>query len=165
MSAGIHEVTQLLARESLYLDERRWDEWLALYADDCIFWLPTWLEEDRLGTDPDAELSFIYLEGITALRERVWRIQSGQSRASRLGHRTAHVMGSPVIVDGTSPDECRALASGAVHVFHTERSTQHCFFGRYDYSLRREAGAWRIARKHVTLMNDRIPTFLDINFV
>lgn len=165
MSADPNEVMQLLARESLYLDERRWDEWLALYSDDCIFWLPTWLEEERLGTDPEAELSFIYLQGISALRERVWRIQSGQSRASRLGHRTAHVMGSPVIVDGTTSEECRALTSGAVHVFHTQRSTQHCFFGRYDYSLRRETGAWRIVRKHVTLMNDRIPTFLDINFI
>lgn len=165
MNSTTWEVTQLLAREALYLDERRWDDWLALYTDDCLFWMPAWIEEDQLGTDPDTQLSFIYLQGITALKERAWRIKSGQSRASRIGHRTAHVMGSPVIEAGATADECRALASGAVHVFHPERSTQHCFFGRYDYSLRREAGAWRIARKHVTLMNDRIPTFLDINFI
>jgi 3-phenylpropionate/cinnamic acid dioxygenase small subunit len=165
MNSTPSEVTQLLALEALYLDERRWDDWLSLYTEDCLFWLPTWLDEGRLGKDPETELSFIYLEGRTALKERVWRIKSGQSRASRIGHRTAHVIGSPVVLEGPGTDECRALASGAVHVFHTQRSTQHCFFGRYEYTLRREAGAWRIARKHITLMNDRIPTFLDIHFV
>ena len=105
MNASAFEVIQLLAREALYLDERRWDAWLALFTDDCLFWLPAWLEEDRLGTDPETELSFVYLQGITALKERAWRIQSGQSRASRIGHRTAHVMGSPVIEGGATADE------------------------------------------------------------
>ena len=159
------DVTQLLALEALYLDQRRWDDWLSLYTDDCLFWIPAWLEEGKLGTDPESELSFVYLQGITSLRERVWRIQSGQSRASRIGHRTAHVMGSPAILPGDHEGECTALTAGSVQVFHPQRFTQHCFFGRYEYTLRQESGAWRIVRKHVTLMNDRIPTFLDINFV
>jgi len=32
----------VIHREALYLDERRWDDWLALYHDDAEFWVPAW---------------------------------------------------------------------------------------------------------------------------
>jgi benzoate/toluate 1,2-dioxygenase beta subunit len=44
--------TDLLYREAAYLDERRWQEWLALYADDAEFWLPAWDEDGRPTDDP-----------------------------------------------------------------------------------------------------------------
>ena len=31
----------VVAREALLLDAQRWDDWLALYAEDARFWLPT----------------------------------------------------------------------------------------------------------------------------
>ena len=43
------EVARFLYGEALMLDERRWDDWLALYAEDE---LPLWFEmSDLLGTD------------------------------------------------------------------------------------------------------------------
>ena len=35
----------VLNREALYLDTQRWDDWLALYAEDARFWLPAWTDE------------------------------------------------------------------------------------------------------------------------
>ena len=40
-----------------------------------------------------------------------------------------------------------------------------CFFGRYEYRLLRQDGAWLIAHKTITLLNDTIPTVVDINAI
>jgi len=33
-------VTALLYREAEYVDERRWDEWLALFDPQAEYWIP-----------------------------------------------------------------------------------------------------------------------------
>ena len=50
----------ILALEAACLDEQRWDEWLALFAADCEYWVPTWVTEERLAEDPQSQLSQIY---------------------------------------------------------------------------------------------------------
>ena len=40
---------ELLFREALCLDTRRWDDWLALYDEDATFWMPAWTDEHRLS--------------------------------------------------------------------------------------------------------------------
>jgi hypothetical protein len=52
--------TELLQREGAYLDEQRWDDWLALFVPDCEYWVPSWKDEQTLTGDPQTELSHIY---------------------------------------------------------------------------------------------------------
>ena len=42
MTAGddYAEFAALPHREALFLDEQRWDDWLALYAEDVEYWAP-----------------------------------------------------------------------------------------------------------------------------
>ncbi|MEA2640755.1 MAG: hypothetical protein QOF51_2149, partial [Chloroflexota bacterium] len=35
-----HEVEQFLYREALLMDSRRYDEWLALFTTDALYWVP-----------------------------------------------------------------------------------------------------------------------------
>ena len=57
----------------MLLDRRCWREWLDLYSEDSVFWMPAWLDEDTTTSDPDAELSHIYYKGRHNLEDRVWR--------------------------------------------------------------------------------------------
>jgi len=57
---GMAAAQSVLNREALYLDTQRWDDWLALYAEDARFWLPAWTDEHTLAASPDSELSLIY---------------------------------------------------------------------------------------------------------
>ena len=34
-----------------------WDDWLALYTEDCEFWVPAWKSEDTPTADPGAEVA------------------------------------------------------------------------------------------------------------
>ena len=87
LAAGI----DLLYREGMLLDERRWDEWLDLFAEDCEIWMPMWRTEEELNSDPHMELSHLYCPSRAGLEERIVRIRSRRSPASvpRSSHRWA----------------------------------------------------------------------------
>ena len=35
-----HEIQQFLVREARLLDERRFVDWLELFTDDVVYWMP-----------------------------------------------------------------------------------------------------------------------------
>jgi len=154
------DAEDLLYREAALLDEGAWDEWLALYTEDAIFWMPAWRDEETPAGDPDTELSLIYYEGRQGLEDRVFRARSGQSVASRPRPRCVHCISNVRVVAcdaGTAE-----IASNFVVFLHDVRAGRtHHFFGRYRHALRCEAGQWRIARKKILLLNDTIPTVVD----
>jgi 3-phenylpropionate/cinnamic acid dioxygenase small subunit len=153
----------LVAREALLLDAQRWEDWLALYAEDAVFWLPAWTDEHRLSASPGRELSLIYCSSRAGLDDRVWRVRSGLSVASRPLPRTTHSVANSVArlaVDGAG-DDVVVESSWTCHVFALKERASHVFHGRYEHRLRRDREQWRIAAKTIVLMNDTIPTMLD----
>ncbi len=153
----------VVAREALLLDAQRWDDWLALYADDAQFWLPAWTDEHRLSESPHRELSLIYCTSRAALEDRVWRVRSGLSVASRPLPRTTHCVSNSVTAraPGEPTDELLVTSSWTCHVFGLKERTTHVFHGGYEHRLRHDGGEWRIAAKKIVLRNDTIPTMLD----
>lgn len=152
----------LLFREALYLDTGRWDDWLALYADDAEFHMPAWIDETTPTSDPDTGVSLIWYRGKRNLADRVWRVRSGLSLASSPPQRVVHLIAN-VICDTAEPGLVHAAFTCHCHDPRSQRS--HAFFGRYRHRLVYDAGAWRIAAKHILLLNDRIPTVIDFYMV
>src|SRR5258708_14697214 len=70
---------ELVHREAMYLDEQRWDDWLALYTDDCEYWMPAWKADGTPTTDPQARLSPISSANRAGLEDRTGRTRSGKS--------------------------------------------------------------------------------------
>jgi 3-phenylpropionate/cinnamic acid dioxygenase small subunit len=159
--ALLAEVSDLLYREGAALDELRYDDWLALFTEDCEFWVPAWKGDHTPTDNPKREVSLIYYSTRAGLEDRVWRIRSGQSVASRPVPRTTHLVGS-IRIEDTNGDVVQVSASWqAFSFFHKTKATEP-FFGRYFYELVRLGGELRIKRKKVILMNDYIPTMLDV---
>lgn len=151
----------LLFREALALDRRDWDAWLALYAEDAVFWMPAWRDETEPTADPERELSLIWYRGRRNLEERVWRIRSGTSVASTPLPRSVHLVGN-VLVERADEEQAAVAASFVVHLHDLRAERTHAFFGRYEHLLRREGDAWLIARKKILLLNDTVPTVVDV---
>ena len=78
----LRDARDLVLREGWLLDTASWDEWLALYLPDATYWLPCWLDEDSITSDPQREMSLIYYANRTGLEDRVFRIRTEQSLAS-----------------------------------------------------------------------------------
>ena len=87
---GIEDARQFLYREARYLDDRDWDAWLALYAPDVEFWMPSW-DDDTLTDDPQSGISLIWYGNKGGLEDRVFRIRTERSSATSLPEpRTSH---------------------------------------------------------------------------
>lgn len=152
---------EFLYREAAYLDERRWDQWLELFAADCEYWVPTWRTEHTLATDPRTELSHIYYASRAGLEDRIVRIRSGKSPASMPLRRTTHIVANVQLLEGAN-DGMQLRSSWTVHVFDPHRKNSYTLFGYSHHALRVIDAQWRIARKKVVLQNDYLPAMVDV---
>ncbi len=152
----------VLAHEGLYLDERRWDDWLALYCEDCEFWAPAWKDDTEMTDDPNREISIFYFKSRAGLEDRVWRIRSGEAPSLNPLPRTTHQITNSVLADGATADAMTLHSAWTCHVFSLRNKTQHVFFGRNRHELARIDGDWRIRRKKIVLMNDYVPGMVDV---
>jgi benzoate/toluate 1,2-dioxygenase beta subunit len=48
---SLEDLRQFLYREARFLDDKEWENWLALYAPDVEFWMPSWDDDDQLVND------------------------------------------------------------------------------------------------------------------
>jgi 3-phenylpropionate/cinnamic acid dioxygenase small subunit len=162
MSAlGQAEAAAFLYREALLLDQGDYDAWLNLYTADCLFWMPAWRDDGAQTADPERELSLIYYRGRRNLEDRIQRIRSPFSIASKVMPRVSHMIGN-VLAETIDCETARVTASFIVNVHDVRTNRSHAYFGRYEHELRLEDGAWKISRKIIRLMNDVVPTLLDV---
>lgn len=158
------EAEDLLYREALLIDTGRFAEWLDLFTPDVEFWMPAWRDETTPTQDPDRELSLIYYKGRRNLEDRVMRLTSGLSTASAPLPRVVHMV-SNVLVLASDAGAASVSAAFTCHRFDARMNRADCFFGRYDYRLVASPDGWKIAAKTITLLNDTIPTVVDINAI
>ena len=55
------EVEQLLYHQAEVLDERRWEEWLDLFTEDGIYWMPASPDQQTGEGQPNIFLSLIHI--------------------------------------------------------------------------------------------------------
>jgi 3-phenylpropionate/cinnamic acid dioxygenase small subunit len=161
------EVSAFLHDEALALDERRWSDWLALFALDCEYWVPAWKNEDEQTSNPRRELSLIYYGARAGLEDRVWRVESRRSVASAVLPRTQHLISNVRVtgmrelpgVEGVGEIDVRC--EWTVHQYLPKERTVELFFGRYEQRLIRGSEGLRIGRKKIVLLNDYLPARID----
>ena len=153
---------ELLQREAMLIDEQRWDEWLAMFVQDCEYWLPAWRADETLTGNPQAELSHIYYASRAGLEDRIVRITSRRSPASMPMPRTTHIVGNVLALVPPTAEHQSLRASWVSHVFFVRSRESHAFFGHSQYELVNRDSVWMIAKKKIILQNDYIPTMLDV---
>jgi len=158
-AALLLRVNDFLYREAACLDERRWDEWLALYEADCEYWLTAWDSEHELVEDPRTGVSLIYYDSRKGLEERIVRIRSGLSAASTPLPRTWHLVDN-VRLGERAGAELQVFAKWQTRSFRNQHTDT--YYGNYEYRLRDAGEDFRIARKKIVLLNDVLYTAVDV---
>ena len=153
--------TQVLFDEAACLDQHRWADWLALYADDAEYWVPAWTDEGRATNDPQTELSLIYYNSKAGLEDRVWRIESGLSPASQPLDRTCHLI-TNIRLTNEDAERPTVASHWQVNAYKPGKQESFLYYGFYEHLLRRTPAGYRIAKKKTTLLNDVIEGVLDI---
>ena len=138
-------IEQFLFREARCMDEGRYDEWLSLWTEDGIYWVPC----NHDDIDPMRDVSLIYDDRVR-LVERVERLKSGSVLAQEPKPRMRRVVGNIAV----------AAREGGETVVHSNfmlgvaRPTgQQVWMGRSIHRLRGAGASLTIAHKKVLLIN------------
>ncbi len=161
-----HEAEDFLFHEARLLDERRFEDWLPLFAKDGIYWIP--LDEDA---DPKHEPSILYDDALG----REWRIHQllhqphySQMPQSRTVHFISNVQVDPEQTGGNVVVRCNLgvteLRSTGTRAEQYGLGRQREVVGRCLYRLRREDGRWAIALKKVVLIDHDLPV-VNLTFI
>ena len=128
--------------EARLADEGRYAEWLALWTDDAVYWVPATTDP---AADPDKHLSHIY-DNRARLETRVKMLETGVRWSQAPASLMRRLIGNVEVRD----DERGELAVQARH-------EMHWWVGRAMHRLRRVDGALRLVAKKVVLINDAEP--------
>lgn len=155
-------VRDVIYKEATYLDRRRWDDWIALYAEDAIFWVPSWADEETLVEDPEVSLNLMYLVGRETIRDRIFRIRTNDSVASMPLDRTSHMV-DMILIESVDNSQIRATANWLVHSYgHGGAFTRS---GYYDFELVGPLDDLKISLKKIVMIDDMFEGPVDFYHV
>ena len=146
------ELMPFYIREAWLLDERKHEEWLDLFTDDVLYFMPRRKNVPRRELHreltPLGDLAILE-EDKRYLRMRVARLDSGMAWAEDPPSRTRHLIGN-LEVERLAKGEVQARTAFLVYRSHLETDHQLLSGCREDV-LRRVGGAWKIARRTIVL--------------
>jgi benzoate/toluate 1,2-dioxygenase beta subunit len=151
--AEYRAAADFLYREARLADEARYAEWLALWTEDGVYWVPASTDP---GADPERHLSHIY-DNRARIETRVKLLQTGvrhsQEPASLMRRIVSNIEVSRADNGELVAESNFVLAELAVQAKHE----LHWWAGRTTHRLRRIAGELRMSRKTVVLVNAAEP--------
>ncbi len=156
---NIVEVKAFLYREARLLDDERWDDWLACYAPNASFWMPSWDDDDRLTEDPQSEISLIYYPDRQGLEDRVFRIKTERSSATMPDTRTSHNISNVEIIE---QDGSKVTVRFNWNTLSYRYKKSYSYFGMSRYEIDFSSEQPQILSKYVVLKNDYINQVIDI---
>jgi 3-phenylpropionate/cinnamic acid dioxygenase small subunit len=152
------EIEEFLYQEAELLDERRYEDWLALLADDIRYWMPMRRnvkldEHEREFTRADHDINW-FDEGKETLERRVKQIMTGihwaEEPVSRISHMISNVQLREIRPTPTAPTEVLVKCRFLIYRNRVETETDFLVGKREDLLRRADAG-WQIARRRIVL--------------
>jgi 3-phenylpropionate/cinnamic acid dioxygenase small subunit len=147
MSTDEHRaIEEFLYEEARLADSHRYEEWLALWTDDALYWVPAAGGKD---TDPLQQASYIY-DNIVRLRTRVGMLMSGEKFSQLPPSGLVRVV-SNIFVEGQ--DDNGDVAVNAKFILVESRRELLMWGGDIFYKLRPNSGTFKLVEKKVVLVN------------
>lgn len=146
-------VAEFLYREARLADEARYAEWLALWTEDGVYWVPATTEPDA---DPERQLSHIY-DNRARIETRVTLLQTGVRYSQEPASRMRRLI-SNIEVEAADGNELVAGSNFLLAELAVQAGRElHWWAGRATHRLRRADGQLRMSRKTVVLVNAAEP--------
>lgn len=142
----VAECAALLYREARLLDSRRFAEWLALYAPDCVYWVPA-----DPGADPRQQVNVAF-DDRRRLEDRIIRLETGFAHNQMPDRRMRRLVSNIEVFPAADMSSCRVMANE--HVFeHRTGKARIDYVAGLDYWLVPQGPGWQIKVKRVMLIN------------
>jgi len=146
MSDGEDDRTRaFLYREARLMDEHRYDEWLSLWAPDCLYWIPS--SQEQSESDRTASIVF---DRRQRLEDRIARLKSGEVLALDPRPAMRRVLSNIEIAEASDSNVTTLSNFVLVYARYDE---QIIWCGQSTHTLNRVGDAFQIAKKKVVLVN------------
>jgi 3-phenylpropionate/cinnamic acid dioxygenase small subunit len=151
-------IASFLYQEAELLDERRYEEWLGLLAEDVRYWMPMrrnvkFGELEREFTREGQDVNW-FDEGKETLTRRVQQILTGVHWAEEPLSRICHMVSNVQILDvkpsASTPSEVTVKSRFLIYRNRVETETD-ILVGKREDALHRVDGQWKIRRRKIVL--------------
>lgn len=156
MSVDTQVLADVVHLEAELLDDRRYEEWAALFTDDCRYWAPY----DWHAVAPRSALNIIY-DDHARLEDRISRLVGGDIHSQDPASHTTRLIGSVRELEdpqGWAPDgpyDVALTAAFRLTELRRERLTEYS--GRCRWWVRATPDGPRIVGKKVQLLGASMP--------
>ena len=136
-----------LFNEARLLDERRFRDWMGLFADDGTYWVPA-----VAGQPSPFDQASLFYDDRDLMKTRIDRLEHPLIHIQTPPSRTAHIVGNVVV---TEADEKRGeyTVTSTVMMAEYRDEQSRVFAGRQTHKLRHDGSGFRIVQKKVELIN------------
>ncbi|MEJ8856557.1 aromatic-ring-hydroxylating dioxygenase subunit beta [Variovorax robiniae] len=138
---------RFVADEAALLDERRFDDWLDLFADDGRYWVPLL---GRMQADPYSHNSIAY-EDKLLLRLRIERLKDPRAHSQHPTSHCQHVLQAASLEHSDAHVGTAVLRTPFLYI-ESRGEQQLMLAGSYQHTLVRTADGLRIRQKRVNLL-------------
>jgi 3-phenylpropionate/cinnamic acid dioxygenase small subunit len=141
------DLIDFVVNEARLLDEKRYEEWNALFTDDGYYWVPLVPDQE----DGTQHTSHLYEDKL--LRElRIERLRSPRAFSQQPPSRSHHLLQTPT-VEAFDSVAGRYVVRSEFHYTESQGDELQFYVGTAFHHLVAHGGALRIELKRVNLLN------------
>ncbi|ANY16824.1 hypothetical protein AW878_15740 [Bordetella pseudohinzii] len=141
------ELAAFVYHEAMLLDTRRYDEWLALYAESGLYWMP--LSPDQ---PPGDEAPSLLYEDLLLLRLRIQRYANPRAHSLHPAVRGLRILQAPQIMSSDPAAGLHQMRTPFLYV-ETQGDSQRILAATAYHTLEGGPGRLRLQMKKVHLLN------------
>ncbi|WP_338603120.1 aromatic-ring-hydroxylating dioxygenase subunit beta [Sulfolobus tengchongensis] len=151
------EILEFIYKEARLLDERKYNEWLALFDNDSYYWIPAWENEENITTDPNTDVSILYLPSKKDIETYVKRIVSGKAPAYNPHPRTVRMISNVVGTFDEIEKIWKIKYNWTIYIYRSLYKKLETYVGVAEMGIvRYNNGELKIKHKKVIIINDFI---------
>jgi len=145
----LRSVEQFLFLEADFMDRHAYAEWLALWDEDPLYWVPCNADD----TDPTKRISLIY-DRREQIEQRIRRLEGRHAHAQDPRSRLTRVISNVRIHEASGAE---VVAASNFVLGELRMDSQVMWFGRNLHTLTRHGDGFRMKQKKVMLLNNDSP--------
>src|SRR6195256_5661255 len=136
----------LIEKEARLLDQLRFDEWLAMYAPECIYWVPG---TPQAG-DPRREVS-ISFDDRRRMEDRIYRLRTGYAWSQAPISRTVRLVSNVEVFAAAAASKRMVRSNFLISEFRPDGV--RFLSGWCGHRLAERSGRWEIEVRQVNLID------------
>src|SRR5882757_11262885 len=136
----------LVEKEARLLDQLRFDEWLAMYSPECIYWVPG----TPAAGDPRREIA-IPFDDRRRMEDRIYRLRTGYAWSQAPKSRTVRMVSNVEVFKAKDSDARMVRSNYLISEFRVD-GTRY-LSGWCGHRFVPRAGRWEIEVRQVNLID------------